>query len=195
MSCSRTLTRTASLEARRSFITVAILLTLPLAVLGQTAAEYAIKASYLARFVEFVQWPEGAITDEPSAAFVVSVLGDAPFEDMLESTFAAQPVGNATVEVRFISSVEESVGSQVLFVSRSEENRLEEILSFTAGSPILTVSDTEDFASRGVMVNFYIEGDAVRFEINRSALEDTGLSINSLVLSYARLVGPQEGVR
>lgn len=168
-----------------------MLLILPTAVLGQTADEYAIKATYMARFAEFIEWPEEADKDRLARAFVLSVIGDAPFRDILERTYAALKIRNKNVEIRYVSSIEESEGSQILFVSRSEKAKLKQILAFTRGKPILTVSDTKTFSGKGVIINFYTEGKKVRFEINRSAAEETGLRISSLLLSYARIVDPQ----
>ncbi len=177
---------------KSSFVAFAVLLSLPTTGLGQTAEEYAIKATYIARFAEFIEWPEEAVEDDTSRAFVLSVIGDAPFRDILERTYAALKIKNKSVEIRYISSVEESEGSQILFVSRSEKKNLEQIFAFTRDKPILTVSDTKAFARQGVIINFYLEGKKVRFEINPSAVEDTGLWVSSLLLNYARIVDPQK---
>lgn len=179
----------------RSFAAVVIVLSLPMAASAQSAAEYAIKASYMARFAEFVEWPEGAGENDDSRVFVVSVIGDAPFRDIFERTFAALKVESRSVEVRYISSVEDSEGSQILFVTRSEKKRLEQITAFTRDKPILTVSDTEGFAKQGVIINFYQERENVRFEINPSAAKDTDLRISSLLLSNARIVKGEKDKR
>ncbi len=172
-------------------VAFAILLGLPTVGLGQTAEEYAIKAAYMARFAEFTRWPEETAKDTPSRTFVLSVIGDAPFRDIFERTYLPLKIGNKNIEVRYVSSIEESEGSQILFVSRSETGRLEQIIAFTRDKPILTVSDAKAFAGQGVIINFYLEGEKVRFEIDPSAVEGAGLWISSLLLSYARIVGPE----
>ena len=171
---------------------MATLLILPGAALGQTAPEYAVKASYIARFTEFIEWPEKTIEDNPSKPIVISVIGDAPFRDIFDRTFAALKIKRKSVEIRYISSVEDSEGSQIIFISRSEKRRLKQIVAFTKDKPILTISDTQGFVGQGVMINFYQEEKKIRFEINPSAAEDAGLQLSSLLLSNAKIVHLEE---
>ena len=178
--------------AKSLFAALTALLILPPAAWGQTAPEYSVKASYIARFADFIEWPEAAAEEETSQAFVVSVIGDAPFRDIFERTFAALKIKNRQVEIRHISSIEESEGSQILFVSHSERRKLDKIIAFTRDKPILTISDTDGFANRGVILNFYRERKKILFEINPSASEETGLRISSLLLNSARIVDPEE---
>ena len=160
--------------------------------MGQTAPEYAVKASYIARFTEFIEWPEKTIEDNPSKPIVISVIGDAPFRDIFDRTFAALKIKRKSVEIRYISSVEDSEGSQIIFISRSEKRRLKQIVAFTKDKPILTISDTQGFVGQGVMINFYQEEKKIRFEINPSAAEDAGLQLSSLLLSNAKIVHLEE---
>ena len=160
--------------------------------MGQTAPEYAVKASYIARFTEFIEWPEKTIEDNPSKPIVISVIGDAPFRDIFDRTFAALKIKRKSVEIRYISSVEDSEGSQIIFISRSEKRRLKQIVAFTKDKPILTISDTQGFVGQGVMINFYQEEKKIRFEINPSAAEDAGLQLSSLLLSSAKIVHLEE---
>lgn len=183
----------STLIAKTSFVLSACLLLLPTVLLGQTAPEYAIKAAYIGRFTEFTQWPEDAIEKDNPQAFIVSVIGDAPLGEVFERTLSALKIKNRNVEVRQISFVREAEGSQVLFISGSEEKQLGEITAYTRDRPILTISDTEGFARKGVIINFYPEAQKVRFEINPSAAEESGLRISSLLLEYARIVDPEAG--
>jgi hypothetical protein len=157
----------------------------------QTASEYAIKATYIARFTEFIEWPKED-PDDTSEAITVSIIGKTPHRDILERTFRELKVGTKRVEIRYVSSVEESEGSEILFIAASEEKKVEGIVSYTKDKPILTISDTKGFAERGVIINFYQVRRKVRFEINPSALEDTGLRISSLLLNSARIVEPKK---
>jgi hypothetical protein len=54
--------------------------------------------------------------------------------------------------------------------------------------PILTVGDSNGFATSGVLVNFYTSGDTVRFEMNETAIERSGLRVSGKLLKLARLV-------
>lgn len=63
-----------------------------------------------------------------------------------------------------------------------------EILAELAGAPVLTVSEIEGFGRRGGIINFYLEENRVRFEINPRAAEAGGLRISSELLSLGKIV-------
>jgi len=79
-------------------------------------------------------------------------------------------------------------GCQVLFISRSEKNRLPELLKRLKGSPVLSVGEVGGFAEQGGMVNLLVPDKTVKIEINQAAAEEAGLKISSKLLKLAHLV-------
>jgi hypothetical protein len=73
----------------------------------------------------------------------------------------------------------------VLFISRTESARLEEILASLKGRSILTVGDTDDFALRGGMIRFVTEKNKIRMRINLEAVKAANLTISSKLLRLA----------
>jgi hypothetical protein len=53
---------------------------------------------------------------------------------------------------------------------------------------VLTISEVPGFASRGGMVNFYLDRGQVRFEANPERTRKAGLKLNSQLLSVAKVV-------
>jgi hypothetical protein len=76
----------------------------------------------------------------------------------------------------------------LLFISRSEKERLPAVLSQLKGSPVLTVSETDGFAEQGGMVNLALVNKTVKIEINQAAAAQAGLQISAKLLKLARLV-------
>ena len=54
---------------------------------------------------------------------------------------------------------------------------------------MLTVGDTDNFASEGGIINFKIENGSVRFQINLEAARRQQLRISAKLLSLAEVVG------
>ncbi len=54
--------------------------------------------------------------------------------------------------------------------------------------PILTVGEMDRFGEQGGIINFFSEGNKVRFEINVGAAEKARLKISSQLLSLARII-------
>jgi YfiR/HmsC-like len=76
---------------------------------------------------------------------------------------------------------------QVLFISRSEADRLEQILTSLRGRGILTIGDTDDFAARGGMIRLATEKNKVRMRINLDAVKAANLTISSKLLRVAEI--------
>jgi hypothetical protein len=72
-----------------------------------------------------------------------------------------------------------------LYISASETSRLGQILEATRHSGTLTVSDIPHFVERGGIIGFVKQQDRIRFEVNRSAAEDSHLTLSSELLKVA----------
>lgn len=186
------------LEGRRRFTflllaSLGLMLGLPDSASAQDVNpnEYQIKAVFLFNFVQFVDWPASSFptADTPIR---IGVLGDDPFERTLEAAVQGETVRQRPIVVHRSSRLQDLLNCHVLFVCRSERAQMGAIINALGGRPILSVGDMPDFARRGGIVNFYLEGQKVRFEINRAAAQQGGLRLSSQLLSLARLVGPPQ---
>jgi hypothetical protein len=151
--------------------------------------EYKFKAVYLYNFLQFIEWPPQAFQGE-SWPIVVGVVGNDAFSGMLEQTVKDETIRDRPVIVRRISGVEETKACHVLFIAKGEEKNLHDILSKIKGKPILTVSETVEFVRQGGAINFYLEGNKLRFEVNLSAVKAANLVVSSKLLRLARIVEP-----
>jgi hypothetical protein len=149
-----------------------------------TSPEYQLKAVFLFNFAQFVDWPPKAFPD-PQAALVIGVLGDDPFGSYLDETVRGEKVNNRPLLVQRYRRVAEIRTCQVLFISPSETDRLEQILTGLKGRNILTVGDSEDFALRGGMIQLVTEKNKIRMRINLEAVKSASLTISSKLLRVA----------
>jgi hypothetical protein len=154
--------------------------------MAQRPGEYQVKAAYLYGFGRFVEWPPAPATAD--GAFVLCVLGDDPFGRLLDQVTEGGALKNQPVTVRRIARPEEGTGCDTLFVSASEQPRLPRILSVLARKPVLTVGDSPEFAQRGGMIGFSMEGSRVRFTVNLVAAQEAGLMLQSELLRVAASV-------
>jgi hypothetical protein len=177
---------------RTRALLVAALLLLPGALAAQTAPEYDVKAAFLYNFTKFVDWPASAFPD--AFSLKLCLLGEDPFGRSLQAV-AGEQVGNRKLAVMRTDSLAKTGGCQILFISRSERERLPQVLAMVKDSPVLTVGDTKGFADQGVIVNFILEGSKVRFEINTEAAERAGLKVSSKLLQLAKRIVPASGAR
>ena len=149
--------------------------------------EYQVKAAYLFNFGRFVKWPAKVSADNDSS-FAVCVLGADPFGPALDATLANESLNGKPVVTRRISNSQDATGCRILFISSKEAGHLKDILATVDQEGILTVSDMPDFSRRGGMIQFVLDGERVRFEINLASAENAKLVLSSELLKVATVV-------
>jgi len=147
-----------------------------------TPTEYEVKAAFIYNLAKFVEWPADANT-----TIDLCILGDDPFGSVID-VIQGKPVREKNIVIKRIKSLQQLKTCQILFISNSEKEHLPQILDALGSSNVLTIGDTEEFAQRGVIINFYVEQDKVRFEINLESAKRAGLSISSKLLKLGRIV-------
>jgi hypothetical protein len=146
-----------------------------------------VKAVFLFTFAQFVDWPAETFPDEHTP-FVIGILGDDPFGAYLDETTRGEKTGNRPLEVRRYRKPEEIKLCHVLFISRSEKNRLEQVITSLKDKSILTVADVDGFVQLGGMIRFVTEKNKIRLIINVDAAKAVNLTISSKLLRLAEIV-------
>ncbi len=149
--------------------------------------EYQLKAAFLFNFAQFVEWPTNTFTnvEEP---FIIGILGEDPFGKALDETVQGETIQKHKLVIVRSRRAEDLAACQILFISKSEKNRVAEILPKLTARKILTVSEVQGFASHGGVINFFLEGNKVRFEINPATAQREGLKISSQLLSLGKII-------
>ena len=113
------------------------------------------------------------------------VLGQDPFGADLDAAVAGETIGRAHMVAKRISRPQDAVDCRILFISSSEVSQWKEILAGLRTLSVLTVSDMPQFARRGGIIQFLLDGNRVRFDINLAATERVGLNLSSELLKLA----------
>ncbi|MBW3671299.1 MAG: YfiR family protein [Acidobacteria bacterium] len=160
---------------------------------AEQPSEYALKAEFIERFTRFVDWPEDRVfRTGHDGSFVIGIVGEDPFGPHLQRLARSRRIKGERIQIHGIIEPEDVVKCQLLFISESEKSRLRAILAQAGGRPILTIGDTPGFAEAGVLINFYLDGDRIRFEINETAFARSGLHVDTKLLKLARVIGSGE---
>lgn len=163
---------------RRLLLTIAVVLGSAMAPVAQEVSlEYRVKAAYLYNFIRFVEWPE-----PPGERFTICVAGQNPFGTVLTNLVSDERFRGVPIEVRVIPGPQPPC--HVIFAPRT--SKIPAYLREAAGTPTLTVGETPGFLAQGGMIQFFLDGVHVRFEINRTAAERARLRISSRLLQLSR---------
>src|SRR6202163_2091297 len=154
------------------------------------SSEYLIKAGFIYNFAKLVEWPTSAFAQQDSP-IVIGILGDDPFGGTLDRIVADKKIngrGFAIRRLRWSKDLKDLRDCNILFVSSSEKEHIDSVVDAMKWLPVLTIGDTPGFAKRGGIVNFTLEDNKVRFEVNVEAAKRADLTISSRLLTLARIV-------
>jgi len=151
------------------------------------ASEYQVKATFLYNFTKFTDWPTNAFASL-NAPIVIGTLGEDPFGQTMDDIVRGEVVGSRPLAVKRLRAGDDLRGCHVLFICRSEKERLLEALSQLKDSPVLSVGEIEGFPEQGGVANLLLVSKTVKIEINQAAAEQAGLQISAKLLKLARLV-------
>jgi hypothetical protein len=141
-----------------------------------------VKAAFLYRFLEYVEWPAGVHADGP---LTIAVLGDDSLAAELHRNVRGRVAHGREVRARSVSSVQEGLDAHVLFVSAQWKKRLGSLADTHQHDPVLVVTEGEGALERGSVINFLVVDGNVRFEISVPAAEQRGLKLSSRLLNVA----------
>jgi hypothetical protein len=149
--------------------------------------EYDVKAGFIFNFLRLVDFPEEAFTS-PSDDLRIEVIGHDSFDGALDRLIAGKKINQHRVVISYADNPSTARRAHLVFVSRSAQKLLPDILATLKSVPVLTVSDIDQFAERGGMIGLATEQGMVRFAINRGAAAQGRLRVDSRLLSLAKLV-------
>ena len=168
-----------------------LLCLLAAAAQAQSATEYQVKAAFLFNFARFVEWPADAFPSADSA-LQICVLGQDPFGRDFEQVIVDKTVNGHRIEVAHPDGLPQAKACQILFVASSDKQQIRQILEGLKGASVLTVGGTDGFAKMGGVINFVLDDNRVRFEINLKAAELAHLKVSARLLTVAKLVLPAD---
>jgi hypothetical protein len=153
------------------------------------SVESAVKATYLYKFAPFVEWPAGRFqsTTDP---LVLCVAGSDPVADLVGDAVKEQRVGGHPIEVVRLPRAAPDARCHILYVALKGA-AASALLEKVEGTPALTVTDAAGDPRETGIVNFVVENNRVRFEIDQRAAAENHLVISSKLLNLASHVTPR----
>jgi hypothetical protein len=150
------------------------------------ATEDDVKAEYLFKFNDYIQWPPTVL--EKSATFAICVVADELFTRTVADVLHDRKVRDKPIVMRRPESANVARQCHVLYISRAELARSDWLVEALEPQPVLLVSDAPDFLERGGTIALVLENSRIRFDISLPAAKRSGLTIDSRLLRSARRV-------
>ena len=170
-----------------------LLLTAMSAYAGESrdaALEYAVKAAYLPKFANYIEWPASSF-ESPQSEVTLCITGADPFGGAADEAMGNQQIGGRKIAVKHLASVSRESGCRILFIAGEDTKKIGQILDTVRGTGVLTVTEAEAAGHTESIIRFVIDDNHVRFAINVEAAAQNGISVSSKLLSLALTVTPR----
>ena len=156
----------------------------------QVKAQYnenIIKAAYIERITRFIEWPDndGTFSDN---RFVIGVYGETDFYKTLTDVFKDKQIKDHIVLVIIIKNPEQINTCNLCYISEKAKPLISKFVDAAKISGVLLISETTDFATKGVHINFYIEDEKLKFEINKKSIDSAGFKVSYLLMQNTRII-------
>ncbi len=150
--------------------------------------EYAIKASLIMKFTDFIKFPETRVSGKYNSAYDLCLLGGNPFGSIFSQ---AQKEGILKKNIFTHKNASDLVLKKcdIIFLTGGDVSNLNRALRIIRERPTLIIAESNGFAKLGAGINFVVKNNKIKFEINRSALKRKGIEVSSYLLNIAILVG------
>jgi hypothetical protein len=157
------------------------------------ASEYEVKAAYVYNFAKFIDWPKNVFPAK-SDPIIIGIVGDDSFGLLLEKVVKDKAIQEHTLQVRLLKWSADFRTCHIIYIGSSEQKRFRQIIESLRESPVLTITETDEKSQAKGILNLFVDGGKVQFEVNIAEAEKARLRISSKLLRLARgTVGSYSG--
>jgi hypothetical protein len=160
--------------------------TIPL-LAAPSYSEESVKAAYLYRFTQYIEWPDATPSDLP---FTIAVLDAPDVAAELRRILPNHRIKNSAAQVREIARMQDLGSAQMLYIGSAQIERVRNAVAALPARPVLVVSGAERGLAAGSVLNFVMLEHRVRFEVSLAAADRSRLRISAELLGVATRVEP-----
>jgi hypothetical protein len=148
--------------------------------------KFRVQAMFVYNFTRMAAWPQSY----QSGDFVIGVFGNSPIHKEFADLAAVRQVGSQKIEVKQFSSVDEIGKCHIIFVSPNQSRQIAEITQKLRSNNIsaLVITESRNSLADGAAVNFIMENDRPRYELNEGNARALGLNLGSEMTRLATAV-------
>ena len=150
-----------------------------------------VKAAYIYRFAEYIEWPPAAFADAAAPLTIAVVDADQVVAELNQLRQTRQIKGRG-VTVRTLRAGESAGGAQVLYIGAQDGERLKRTLDAAATQGVLAITDGDGTLAAGSAISFVPVDSRIRFDVSLAHAERSGLKISARLLAVSHKI---EGAR
>jgi hypothetical protein len=157
---------------------------------GYISAQYnpdVIKAAYIERITRFIEWPQSYGVKDPSV-FVIGVYEETGFYNTLTQVFKDKSIKGLNVKILKITNSNQIKSCNICYISVKGKQDIKKFISMANENGVLMMSEAKDFGEAGIHINFFIEDDKLKFEINKASVDSGKLKVSSMLMKSSKII-------
>ncbi|MEO1050853.1 MAG: YfiR family protein [Bacteroidota bacterium] len=134
-------------------------------------------------FLKYIEWPGNA----QSGDFVIGVIGDDAVYNTLTKWYSTKKKGTQSIVIKKFSSIDQ-VNCHMVFMGKSMSKEFDKLKDQLSGKNTLIVTNKSGLGAKGSGINFKIENNRLKFELNKSSITASKLKVSSKLMGMAEVI-------
>ena len=139
------------------------------------------QATYIAYYTQYVQWPDGDLSD----GFTIGIAGSDELQKELEVLLNGRKINDRLILIKKVTVVGEIEKCNILFVSFDKNNILADAIKLSAKNNILLITERAGAIERGALINFVVINNLLKYQLNEAIVAKTKLNVNPILYKMA----------
>ena len=141
------------------------------------------KALFIYNFTKHIEWP----ASEKTGDFIICVVNQNEVLNQIKTVTNGKTVGAQSITTVGVKSIDEISKCHILYLSfaDSKADKLEVVKEKLGNSAALIITDRPGSLKNGSCINFLLVDDKIKFELNKKALADKKLPVDSYLEGIA----------
>ena len=146
-----------------------------------------VKAGIVLKLDKFIHFAENNIACHGKKMAPIQVIGKSDLTKAIKALATKSSTDKSNLPA-IITDLQALQPCSLLVIAPTDQATLANIIAVAKEKSVLTVSDQEGYGVMGVVFNFFIVNNKVKFEINKSISDEEKLSISYKLLQLATLL-------
>ncbi len=149
-----------------------------LVIAANNVVDYKFHSIYVYNFTKYIEWPT------PAPEFRIHILGgNANILDTFKSMAESKQVSGSKITVKQFSNINSlTTECDIVFVPNSESSVAAKVIDKFKGKSTLVITEKNGLCESGSCINFVLVDNRLKFEINKSAIDQAGLKVSAQLL-------------
>ncbi|MGQ1946870.1 YfiR family protein [Geofilum sp. OHC36d9] len=141
------------------------------------------QVTFLYNFTRLIQWPD--LYKEP--AFIIGVIGkNSQLAKVLKANMGSRTAGGRPINIVEFNSADEVKYCHMLFIPNGSLKKFDVIKSKLTGKSVLYVTESENGAPAGSIINLFVKDGKMVFTLNEDLAKANKLLVSSQLKNFAQ---------